>query len=151
MDKREEFEEFWESAKESGYTSDESLVRKAWQARQPEIDALVKEIRALTAELKAALTPPAQEDEPAGYVTQYSLNLLAGNYRAVDITIWKHKDAITPHPIYTRPQSDKLREAADEFIDFFNPGADSDRSLEQVIAFLQIYEEKLRAALDKKS
>jgi hypothetical protein len=59
-------------------------------------------------------TPPAQEAEPVGYISQFSLDLLAGNECNVDIDVWTRRDEVSPHALYTAPQSDELRQAAEE-------------------------------------
>lgn len=46
-----------------------------------------------------------------------------------------------------KAENERLREHPAEFIEYFNPGADADRSPEQTVAFLQAYEKKLRAAM----
>jgi hypothetical protein len=44
-------------------------------------------------------------------------------------------------------ENERLRKAAEEFMDYFNPGADADRSPEQIVAFLRSYEDKLRSTM----
>jgi hypothetical protein len=49
--------------------------------------------------------------------------------------------------IVLKAENERLRKAAEEFMDYFNPGADADRSPEQIVAFLRSYEDKLRSTM----
>lgn len=88
-----------------------------------------------------AATPPAQEDEPV-YQVKHD-----GSWD--DVTLekleWAKKHRLTTRILYTRPQSDELRKAAEDLVNYFTrniiPGT--------VDGFVKV--QNLRAALVKKS
>ena len=99
----------------------------------------------LRAALAATPTPPAQEAEPVGYISQYSLDSIAENPCGEDVTVWKQYDHVSPIAIYTRPQSDSLRKAAEE------ASIEIGKFLDGQECSLDIAHENLRKALEGKS
>jgi hypothetical protein len=88
--------------------------------------------------LAAAPTPPAQ-DEPVGFINRVEL---FGVHVSADLNNLG-ESLPDETPLYTRPQSGKLRQAAEELIEHW----DSDNDQGEISAW---YVKNLRAALEGK-
>lgn len=76
-------------------------------------------------ELAAEMT--AQEVGPVGYISDARLNDLVKmmadktcRNKVLELAIFGKQDDLSSHAIYTHPQSDKLRKAAEEVVDGFD-------------------------------
>lgn len=132
----------------------EQVGNAAWEGRYKDVPPEFC-LNDLLAEICNWLRTAPPEVEPVGYISSRKLSSLKDDEWGLNLGVSKHKDEITPHAIYISPPSPKaeyddegnplnLLAAARDFIEYFNPGADVDRSIEQVMEFLQRYEDNLR-------
>ena len=95
--------------------------------------------------LAVAPTPPAQEDEnnPIGYISAEELLSNNNSYQL----IWPHKTDAKNLPVYTFPQDDKLRGAAEDLIEIWETPTGS---ISDLVNKINPVIENLRAALEGK-
>ena len=117
--------------------------------------AFIQSVRA------TAPTPPAQDDEPVAYgarnfMTKEFAPVLSENKDTIQDWIGdrhRSQDSITyegPIPLYTRPDNDKLRKAAEEVSSGLALWAGMNNTVpEWLREKLYVYAENLRAALEK--
>ena len=88
MNEREKFEKWFKDRYDPLVTTSVgSPMEEKWEAWQ--------------AALSAAPTPP--EVEPVGYISDFSLSEIKTMHAGEDIAVWKQRDHVSPHAIYTRP------------------------------------------------
>jgi hypothetical protein len=101
---------------------------------------------ALKAALTAAPTPPAQEDEPDYWLIKsqdHDDPFLVDNKDTLELYL--NAGLKLEAELYTRPQSDELRRAAEEVLRSFDNYMQQESRLVELIALI----ENLRAALEK--